>query len=163
MPPGPTEQFAFPELTMTARMASDDARTWARERITGGACTRFCVNTAAADAGGSETINATTSVPVCPRFLSPAAAEAKRKPRGNAREDGRSLIFIQSLCRISNPAVAWVPEVGMYKPHFRPEGFLNLCKDLVPVRPGRATTAKADFPRRSGRAAHRVRGKRRLR
>jgi len=36
MPPGPTEQFAFPELTMTARIASGDARTWARERITGG-------------------------------------------------------------------------------------------------------------------------------
>src|SRR5467141_836881 len=82
MPPGPTEQFAFPELTITARMASDDARTWARERITGGACTRFCVNTAAADAGGSETSKATSSVPVWPRFLRPADAAAKRHPRG---------------------------------------------------------------------------------
>src|SRR5260370_20569687 len=94
IPPGPTEQFAFPELTMTARIASADARTWARERITGGACTRFCVNTAAADAGGSETISATSSEPVWPRFLRPAEAAAKRKPRGSARDDGRSLIRV---------------------------------------------------------------------
>src|SRR5258708_29778508 len=93
IPPGPTEQFAFPELTMTARIASADARTWARERITGGACTRFCVNTAAADAGGSDTISAKSSEPVWPRFLSPADAAAKRNPRGSAREDGRSFIF----------------------------------------------------------------------
>src|ERR1700730_4453051 len=92
MPPGPTEQFAFPEFTMTARMAFDDARTWARESTTGGACTRFCVNTAAADAGGSETISATSSVPVWPRFLRPHAAEAKRNPRGRARADGKLLI-----------------------------------------------------------------------
>src|SRR5882762_7155974 len=151
MPPGPTEQFAFPEFTMTARIASGDARTWARERITGGACTRFCVNTAAADAGGSETISATSSDPVWPRFLRPAEAAENRKPRGSAREDGRSLIFFQSPCRISITAVARV---------FRTEVFLNLRKDLVPVRPGRATTQRAGSPRCSARAAHRVRGKR---
>src|ERR1700681_1309174 len=123
MPPGPTEQFAFPEFTMTARMESGDARTWARESITGGACTRFCVNTAAADAGGSETIIATSSEPVWPRFLSPADAAAKRKPRGSARDVGRSLIFFQSLRRISNPAVARV---------LTPKVFLNQRKDRVP-------------------------------
>ena len=93
MPPGPTEQLAFPELTMTARIAPADARTCSRERTTGGACTRFCVKTAAADAGGSETISATSSVPVWPRFLRPQDAEAKRNPRGRARADGRVLIF----------------------------------------------------------------------
>jgi len=54
MPPGPTEQLAFPELTMTARIAPAEARTCSRESTTGGACTRFCVKTAAAEAGGSE-------------------------------------------------------------------------------------------------------------
>ena len=93
MPPGPTEQLAFPELTMTARIAPADARTCSRERTTGGACTRFCVNTAAADAGGSETISATSSVPVWPRFLRPQDAEAKRNPRGRARADGRFAHF----------------------------------------------------------------------
>src|SRR5579883_2209019 len=91
MPPGPTEQFAFPELTITARIAPEEARTCSRDNTTGGACTRFCVNTAAAEAGGSETINATSSEPVCPRFFSPQEADAKRNPRGRAREDGRSL------------------------------------------------------------------------
>ena len=92
IPPRPVEQFALPELTMTARIASADACTCARERVTGGACTRFCVNTAAAEAGTSETISATSSVPAWPRFLRPQDAAAKRKPRGNARDDGRSLI-----------------------------------------------------------------------
>jgi hypothetical protein len=78
---------------MTARIVFADARTCSRDKTTGGACTRFCVNTAAADAGTSETISATSSEPVWPRFLSPHDAEAKRKPRGNARENGGSLIF----------------------------------------------------------------------
>src|SRR4029077_148204 len=93
MPPGPTEQLAFPELTITARIAPAEARTCSRDSTTGGACTKFCVKTAAADAGGSETISATSSVPVWPRFLSPADAEAKRNPRGRARSDESSFIF----------------------------------------------------------------------
>src|SRR5712671_4912043 len=92
MPPGPTEQLAFPELTMTARIADADSCTCVRDRITGAACTRFCVKTAAADAGESETISATSSVPVWPRFLRPQDAEAKRNPRGRAREDGSAFI-----------------------------------------------------------------------
>jgi hypothetical protein len=78
---------------MTARIAPAEARTCSRDRMTGGACTRFWVNTAAADAGGSETMRATSSVPVWPRFLSPAEAEAKRNPRGRTRADRSSLIF----------------------------------------------------------------------
>src|SRR4029077_17807081 len=97
MPLGPTEHLAFPELTMTARIAPAEARTCSRERTTGGACTKFCVNTAAADAAGSETIKATSRVPVCPRFLRPQDAEAKRNPRGRARAVGSSLIFQVTL------------------------------------------------------------------
>jgi hypothetical protein len=41
----------------------------------------------------SETIIATSSEPVWPRFLRPQEADAKRNPRGKAREDGNSLIF----------------------------------------------------------------------
>src|SRR5580692_5542765 len=93
MPPGPTEQLAFPELTITARIAPAEARTCSRDSTTGGACTRFCVKTAAADAEGSETISATSRTPVWPRFLRPAEADAKRNPRGRARADGSSLIF----------------------------------------------------------------------
>src|ERR1700675_4884333 len=88
MPPGPTEQLAFPELTMTARMAFAEARTCARESTTQGACTRFCVNTAAAEAGASETINARSSGLCCTRFFSPQAIAAKRNPRGRARDGG---------------------------------------------------------------------------
>src|SRR5579872_213183 len=94
MPPGPTEQLALPELTMTARIAPAEARTCSRESTTGGACTRFCVKTAAADAGGSETISATSSAPVWPRLFSPADAEAKRNPRGRARADRGLVIFL---------------------------------------------------------------------
>src|ERR1700722_516009 len=107
MPPGPTEQLALPELTMMARIAPAEARTCSRERTTGGACTRFCVNTAAADAGGSETISATSSVPVWPRFFRPAEADAKRNPRGRARADGSSVIFLSRCgicCSLHGPA-----------------------------------------------------------
>ncbi len=66
--------------------------------------------------------------------------------------------FFQSPCRISNPAVARVPDrVGIHRPNFRPEVFLNLRKALVLVRPERATTPRAHFPRRSGQSARRVR------
>jgi hypothetical protein len=50
------------------------------------------VNTAAADAGESETIIATSSVPVWPRFFKPQEADAKRNPRGRARDVGSSFI-----------------------------------------------------------------------
>ncbi len=73
---------------------SAEARTCSRERTTGGACTRFCVKTAAADAGGSETISATSSALRCGRASSGRQeAEAKRNPRGRARAVRGSLIF----------------------------------------------------------------------
>jgi len=84
---GQPSNLRFPELTMTAgawrpgrppRGAGKNARArTARD---------FCVNTAASRRGRSETISATSSDPVCPRFLRPAEVAENRKPRGSARE-----------------------------------------------------------------------------
>src|SRR5580765_6677905 len=49
-PAAPVAQFALPALTTTPRMRPFDARRFAFETVTGGATTRFCVNTAAAEA-----------------------------------------------------------------------------------------------------------------
>jgi putative methionine-R-sulfoxide reductase with GAF domain len=44
-------QFALPAFTSTARTAPCDFCKCARATFTGAACTRFCVNTAATEAG----------------------------------------------------------------------------------------------------------------
>ena len=49
-------QFALPALISTALTRPRDLVKLMRARRTGAACTRFCVNTAAAEAGVSETI-----------------------------------------------------------------------------------------------------------
>src|SRR5271156_4353874 len=55
------------------------------ETTTGGATTRFCVKTAAADAGTSLESRARSSAPV---FFRPQAVAEKRNPRGRAASEG---------------------------------------------------------------------------
>ncbi len=54
-------QFALPALISTALTSPRDLVRFQRAMRTGAACTRFCVNTAAAEAGASETISARSS------------------------------------------------------------------------------------------------------
>jgi hypothetical protein len=63
----------------TTRACPRDAVSRSRETSTGAACALFVVNTAAAEAGRSETINARSRLPF---FLMPQAMPAARKPRG---------------------------------------------------------------------------------
>src|SRR5580658_10590413 len=78
-PTAPVAQLALPAFTMTARMRPFEARRCSLEMVTGAATTRFCVKTAAADAGTSLQIIATSSAPV---FFRPQARPANRKPCG---------------------------------------------------------------------------------
>src|ERR1700751_635978 len=66
-----------------------DSRRFFLESVTGAATTRFCVNTAAADAGTSLEINARSSAPV---FFRPHAVAAKRNPLGSADCGGACVI-----------------------------------------------------------------------
>src|ERR1700722_18046207 len=77
-PGEPVQQFAFPELTITARILWRDLCKCSRERRTGAACTRFVVKTAAAEAGVLLVSKARSR----PFFLRPQAVAAKVKPRG---------------------------------------------------------------------------------
>src|SRR5580698_4397983 len=79
-----------------------DKRRLALDTSTGGATTRFCVKTAAADAGTSLVNMARSSAPV---FFRPHAVAANRNPRGSAASDRacirstarRSLFFVEGL------------------------------------------------------------------
>src|SRR6267143_5315149 len=88
-PASPVAQFAFPAFTTTARMRPFDARKFCLEICTGAATTRFCVKTAAAEAGTSLERIARSSAPV---FFKPQAVAAKRNPRG--KEASQSACFI---------------------------------------------------------------------
>src|SRR5712671_5901710 len=88
-PAAPVAQLALPAFTTTARMRPFDARRCSLEMRTGAATTRFCVNTAAAEAGASLERIARSSAPV---FFKPQAVAAKRNPRG--REASESACFI---------------------------------------------------------------------
>src|SRR6516225_3762699 len=88
-PAGPVAQFALPAFTMTARMRPFEARKFALETVTGGATTRFWVNTAAAEAGTSLESKARSSAPV---FFRPQAVAEKRKPLGSADSEGACVI-----------------------------------------------------------------------
>ena len=84
-PTVPVAQLALPALTMTARMRPFEAFKWALETTTGAATTRFCVKTAAAEAGTSLERSARSRAPV---FFRPQAVAAKRNPRGRAASEG---------------------------------------------------------------------------
>src|SRR5437773_2059136 len=83
-PASPVAQLAFPAFTTTARMRPFDKRKFSLEIRTGAATTRFCVKTAAADAGTSLEITARSSAPV---FFKPQAVAAKRNPKGRAASE----------------------------------------------------------------------------
>src|SRR2546425_2188893 len=68
-----------------------DARIFSLEMRTGAATTRFCVKTAAAEAGTSLERMARSSAPV---FLRPQAVAAKRKPLGRAASVGASVTWL---------------------------------------------------------------------
>src|SRR5216683_7220543 len=84
-PRPPVAQLALPALTTTPRMQPLDSRRFLFERMTGAATTRFCVNTAAAEAGTSLEMRARSSAPV---FFRPHAVAAKRNPLGSADSGG---------------------------------------------------------------------------
>src|SRR5258708_8725744 len=88
-PASPVAQLALPAFTTTARIRPFDARKCSLEISTGAATTRFCVNTAAAEAVTSLEITARSSAPV---FFRPQAVAAKRNPRG--KEASESACFI---------------------------------------------------------------------
>src|SRR5215467_6546959 len=84
-PCSPVAQLALPALTTTARIRPLDACRFFFESITGAAKTKFCVNTAAAEAGTSLEIRARSNAPV---FFRPQAVAAKRKALGRADSGG---------------------------------------------------------------------------
>src|SRR6266849_1635376 len=88
-PAAPVAQLALPAFTTTARMRPLDARKCSLEMRTGAATTRFCVKTAAAEAGTSLERIARSRAPV---FFKPQAVAAKRNPRG--KEASESACFI---------------------------------------------------------------------
>src|SRR5581483_7299226 len=94
-PCAPVAQFALPALTTTARMCPFDAARFFFDSVTGAATTRFCVKTAAAEAGTSLASRARSSAPV---FFRPQAVAAKRKPLGRADSAGGC---VTTLLRVS--------------------------------------------------------------
>src|SRR5271157_875380 len=95
-PAGPVAQLALPALTITARMRPLDACKFSFETTTGGATTRFCVKTAAAEAGTSLESSARSSAPV---FFRPQAVAEKRNPRGRAASERASFMGGESVER----------------------------------------------------------------
>src|SRR5215467_1256735 len=84
-PCAPVAQLAFPAFTTTARMCPFESCRCFLDRVTGAATTRFCVKTAAAEAGTSLEKIARSSAPV---FFRPQAVAAKRNPFGRAASEG---------------------------------------------------------------------------
>src|SRR5258706_11748435 len=82
-----------------------DARRCCLEMRTGAAATRFCVKTAAAEAGTSLERIARSSAPV---FFKPQAVAAKRKPRGRDASERagfmpRKSVVLARCCRKRTP------------------------------------------------------------
>src|SRR5258706_11903130 len=84
-PWAPVAQLALPALTTTARMWPLDSARCFLERVTGAATTRFCVKTAAADAGAALERMARSRGPV---FLRAQGVGGKRKRFGRAASGG---------------------------------------------------------------------------
>src|SRR6266403_5239655 len=130
-PCGPVAQLALPALTTTARMRPLDSRRFFFESTTGAATTRFCVKTAAAEAGTSLEISARSSAPV---FFKPQAVAAKRNPLGSADSGGDGVISrqlpweddsqdrrslrepIRGLC---HQELSWTPQLPLWRVHLR--------------------------------------------
>src|SRR5208282_2793661 len=87
-PSGPVQQFALPELTMTARTFPRDSFKWALQTRTGAACTRFVVKMAAVLAGASLMMSARSSRD----FFRPQCVAAKVKPRGTSAFESGALM-----------------------------------------------------------------------
>src|SRR5437660_11697536 len=99
-----------------------EARKCSFEMSTGAATTRFCVKTAAAEAGTSLEISARSSAPV---FLRPQAVAAKRNPLGSADSGGGWVISQWLPWAGGFPAQRWRRERGRarFRPNFvGPEG-----------------------------------------
>ena len=81
-PASPVQALAHPLLTTTARATPPDRERCSRDTVTGAACARFVVKTAAAVAGWSEISNARSRAPGL--ALIPALTPAARNPFGVA-------------------------------------------------------------------------------
>src|SRR5450755_3557889 len=129
-PSAPVAQLALPAFTTTPRIRPLDARRLALETSTGGATTRFCVNTAAADAGTSLEKIARSRAPV---FFRPQAVAANRNPRGSAASE--------RACFMS---VAWRSALWAGLGSFLEAMILRIC---VPISAGTGPAATAfSFP-----------------
>src|SRR6266404_8906217 len=117
-PWAPVAQFALPAFTTTARMRPLDSTRFLFERMTGAATTRFCVKTAAAEAGTSLEMSARSSAPV---FLRPQAVAAKRNPLGSADSGGGWVISRTLLSTNGFQGRQWPHEQN--SPRYHPELF----------------------------------------
>src|SRR5580700_4114165 len=148
-PSAPVAQLALPAFTTTPRIRPFDARRFALETSTGAATTRFCVNTAAADAGTSLEKIARSSAPV---FFRPQAVAANRNPRGSDASERacfmsavlRSSLLAAVLClfleamilRICEPISAWPgPDATALPLPFRLEPFFEVLASDPRKRP----------------------------
>src|SRR5580700_339538 len=100
-PCAPVAQLALPAFTTTARMRPFESCKCFFESVTGAATTRFCVKTAAAEAGTSLEKSPRSSAPV---FFKPQAVAAKRNPRGKDASGRAGLIFIDLLLPLEKVA-----------------------------------------------------------
>src|ERR1700747_1037792 len=84
------------------------------ESVTGAATTRFCVKTAAAEAGTSLEISARSSAPV---FFRPQAVAAKRNPFGSADSGGGWVISQALLSTNGFPGQRWPRALNFLRYH----------------------------------------------
>src|ERR1700674_3506922 len=126
-PAAPVAQLALPAFTTTARMRPFEVRKCSLEMRTGAATTRFCVKTAAADAGTSLEKRPRSSAPV---FFKPQAVAAKRNPRGKDASGRAALIFIDLLLPLERAAFVALARRSTKQPPVsrgRCESVLMIC------------------------------------
>src|SRR6202166_5334064 len=120
-------QLALPAFTTTPRIRPFDLRRFSLEISTGAAATRFCVKTAAAEAGSSLHRSPKSSAPV---FFKPHAAAAKRNPCGNEASE--------SACFIAGTSAAWArgsrkrPPILRHKCRLLLDTAYCCCHDFAP-------------------------------
>src|SRR5580700_1981569 len=148
-PSAPVAQLALPAFTTTPRIRPFDARRCDLETSTGAATTRFCVNTAAADAGTSLEKIARSRAPV---FFSPQAVAANRNPRGSDASEracfmsaalrsflpraGLRFCLEAMILRIFEPISAWTrPDATAFVLPFPLEPFFEVLASVPRKRP----------------------------
>src|SRR3989441_38682 len=115
-PAAPVAQLAFPAFTTTALIFPFEARRCSLEIRTGAATTRFCVKTAAAEAGTSLEKTARSSAPV---FFKPQAVAAKRNPRGSAASERACFMSATFRSPFQSAAVRPLFQLAAPRPSFQ--------------------------------------------